>query len=212
MFPRATSGWIVVLSLGGIVGVMWLVSVQQWGAIYEARLSLASRLPGGSLLRECLLHPDTAVARLLDRIARNPVRWALTMVFLGIVIGGTLESLIEDGQSMPDGWWWAFVSMTTVGYGDIAPKTDVMRFLAAGVIATGIASTAILTAALAGRIAESRMAAPPHALTPEIHDDLQAVIERERENAIDLERLLPLVSDPRVIAALRIVHEEKGAS
>lgn len=36
----------------------------------------------------------------------------------------------EDIRSIPVGWYWAVVTMTTVGYGDVAPKTVFGRVLA----------------------------------------------------------------------------------
>jgi voltage-gated potassium channel len=161
-------------------------------------------------VRFALLHFDVVVARTLDRIAKSPARYATIVITGGILIGGTIFSLIEDGESWPDGIWWAFVSETTVGYGDIAPKNTAMRFLATAVILSGVFGLAILTAALAGRIAERRITRHDYELTPEIGDDLQAAVEQMGACMRDVERLIPLVQDPRVVAALREIHDERN--
>lgn len=94
----------------------------------------------------------------------------------GLLVGGTIFSLVEADTSIVDGVWWAFVSMTTVGYGDIAPKSTGIRMLATFVIATGIAATAILTAALAGRVAEARLSEREQ--TVDLDDDFSDLIAR----------------------------------
>jgi len=84
--------------------------------------------------------------------------------FLGSVlvialIVGTLMYLIEGGQEsgftdIPTSLYWAIVTMTTVGYGDIAPQTIVGKFLAAAVMLIGYSiiavPTGIVTVELAG--------------------------------------------------------------
>lgn len=51
--------------------------------------------------------------------------------------------------TMSEALWWAFVTVTTVGYGDIAPVTDEGRMLAVILMLAGISLIGIVTATLA---------------------------------------------------------------
>ena len=58
-----------------------------------------------------------------------------------------------------DAIWWAFVTITTVGYGDLYPVTTAGRFVAAGLMIAGIALLGSVTATFASWFVE-RVAAP----------------------------------------------------
>lgn len=147
--------------------------------------------------------PDQELARLFDRVALNPVRWAIGLFLTGYLVGGFVFSLIEKDASFFDGLWWAFITMFTVGYGDLSPKTWEVRCLAYLVVIAGWSALLIVGAALAGRIAENRMQA--YTDTPELTDDFDALIDQ-------INRVKAITNHPRVVEALREVHDERKAT
>lgn len=76
------------------------------------------------------------------------------VVFMGtvvciVVIAGTVMYLIEGGQngftSIPKSIYWAIVTVTTVGYGDIAPQTIFGQMTASVLMILGYAIIAVPT-------------------------------------------------------------------
>jgi voltage-gated potassium channel len=68
-----------------------------------------------------------------------------------VVVAGSVEALVDSGDfpSTWDGIWWAMVTVTTVGYGDIYPKTIDGRIIAMVVMLFGIGFLSVLTATVA---------------------------------------------------------------
>jgi voltage-gated potassium channel len=66
-----------------------------------------------------------------------------------IVLAGTLMYVIEGGEngfdSIPIAIYWAVVTVTTVGYGDIAPVTATGKMLASVMMILGYAIIAVPT-------------------------------------------------------------------
>ncbi len=91
-------------------------------------------------------------ARMLRAAIRASTR--KIVVFLGsvltsVVIVGALMYLIEGPESgftnIPESIYWCIVTMTTVGYGDIAPQTPLGKFLASIVMILGYGIIAVPT-------------------------------------------------------------------
>lgn len=71
-------------------------------------------------------------------------------VLLMVICIGTLMFMVEgdetgDFQDIPSSIYWAIVTMTTVGYGDITPATTLGRFLSAFVMLLGYTVMAVPT-------------------------------------------------------------------
>jgi voltage-gated potassium channel len=77
----------------------------------------------------------------------NGVRYAAMTTSFLVLIGGASFAAVEKHQHLSawDGFYWAVTTVTTVGYGDIQPKTDAGRVIAMCVMAAGIGFVAILT-------------------------------------------------------------------
>lgn len=85
-------------------------------------------------------------------------------VFLGVVVTivlivGSLMYLIEGEKSgfssIPQGMYWAIVTLTTVGYGDIAPQTIPGRLLASVVMVLGYGIIAVPTGIVTVELAQA---------------------------------------------------------
>ncbi|MDG9701801.1 potassium channel family protein [Streptomyces sp. DH37] len=102
----------------------------------------------------------------------------------GLLVFGSLAVLeVERGSpngnitTLGDAVWWSFTTMTTVGYGDLAPTTGLGRLLAIGLMLSGIALLGVVTANIAAwfiarfdeeEAGEQRQTAAIEALTAEV--------------------------------------------
>ena len=93
------------------------------------------------------------------RSSRAKITVFLGTVLTVVVILGTLMYLIEGEAngftSIPRAVYWAIVTMTTVGYGDIAPKTVPGQALAALVMILGYSVIAVPTGIVSAEIAQA---------------------------------------------------------
>jgi voltage-gated potassium channel len=81
--------------------------------------------------------------------ARRKILLFLGGVLLLVTLLGTMVYLVEDAESgftsIPRSIYWAIVTVTTVGYGDIAPHTVIGQALASIIMLIGYAIIAVPT-------------------------------------------------------------------
>ena len=91
------------------------------------------------------------------RASRYKITVFLSWVLLLVFIMGSLMYLIEGEQygfsSIPKSVYWAVVTLTTVGYGDISPQTGLGQFLAAIIMLLGYSLIAVPTGIVSVEIA-----------------------------------------------------------
>lgn len=91
--------------------------------------------------------------RLLTALKESSKKIAVFFLFVVILVTsiGTLVYMIEGTQpnsqfnNIPNSIYWAIVTMTTVGYGDITPVTGLGKFLSAFVMLIGYTIIAVPT-------------------------------------------------------------------
>ena len=87
----------------------------------------------------------------------------LTFVLLLVTIIGSVMYLVEGGQndsfsSIPRAIYWTIVTLTTVGYGDITPATELGQFLSAFIMILGYAILAVPTGIVSAEMVSSHRA------------------------------------------------------
>ena len=110
-----------------------------------------------------IVHADQLImSHIILHAIRNSGDFFISMIFLAVATG-LLIWLIERWGKQPsfpkrfvsgiyDTTWWAFVTMTTVGYGDRVPITVMGRLVGVAWMVLSIVFTACFTSILTGRV------------------------------------------------------------
>ena len=99
------------------------------------------------------------------KASRTKISVFLFAVLTLVIIIGTVMYLVEGEAngftSIPKGIYWAIVTLTTVGYGDIAPSTNLGQFIASFVMILGYGIIAVPTGIVTAEIARTGKISKP---------------------------------------------------
>ena len=124
--------------------------------------------------------------RLVERLGR------VVLVMVGVLIVATLMAFSAENPVNPefatygDALWWGYVTLTTVGYGDVVPITPVGRFAGVIIMTAGIATVGVLAGSLASffRLTPSEQAQDA-AEEKQLREALGEVEESQEEAGVD---------------------------
>lgn len=87
--------------------------------------------------------------RLRQFLAKGQAGTLLFISLVVVVLSGVIVTRLDPSMgSVWDGMWWAWVTLSHTGYGDIVPKTGAGRFFGAMLIFFGIVLISLMTAQL----------------------------------------------------------------
>jgi voltage-gated potassium channel len=108
----------------------------------------------------------------------------ISFILILCTILGTIMYLIEDDSSgftsIPESVYWAIVTLTTVGYGDIAPVTPFGQFIASLVMILGYAIIVIPTGIITSEIVKDSL----KSVQTNTQSCPSCSVEKHRDNAI----------------------------
>jgi len=95
------------------------------------------------------------IKQIKDKLIFKVVIWIISVWFFGSI----LISFIEPGsfENIWNSLWWTIVTMTTVGYGDMAPTTLSGRLLAIIIMLSGIILVALITGTISSIFTTKRI-------------------------------------------------------
>lgn len=107
-----------------------------------------------------------------------------------VLVGSSILSVVEE-KSFSDSLWWALVTVTTVGYGDIVPTSIFGKWLAVLLMLVGIETIGMLTSALTNFFAKDNP--DEQKKLDKLQDELitqRILVEKQSEKIEELHRMI----------------------
>ncbi|MDN4472554.1 potassium channel family protein [Demequina zhanjiangensis] len=150
----AVQGWIWIVFLVDLI-IRTVLSEKSWRYLWTHPLDvIAVLLPAARPLK--ILSVFTQGTSILSSQGRMKTMQAVVLstillLWIGSVWVLSAEREVADSaiNTFGDALWWAFVTVTTVGYGDYAPVSVTGRMVAGGMMLLGIALIGVVTASVA---------------------------------------------------------------
>lgn len=104
------------------------------------------------------------------KVSTKELLLMVVFLFTGVLIFASVVFYVESEtfENIPIGFWWALVTMTTVGYGDKVPKTEGGYIIGCAAVLCGVLTVAFTVPIVVNNFtlyyahAQSRIKLPPH--------------------------------------------------
>lgn len=135
---------------------------------------------------------------LIERVFNSRrLRTILGVLIICIISFGYIFYLAEPQiKTIEDGIWWALVTITTVGYGDITPLTTLGRLVAGTLMFVGLGLIATVTAIVSAKFIANYVD----------HHTNDDVLEKLEELEDEIEKIEEIESN--VVGKLKELEEE----
>jgi voltage-gated potassium channel len=122
---------------------------------------------------------EERVQRAIERLTIFRAVRMVALVALSLaLVAAVLERLVDPAMGdFADALWWAIVTVTTVGYGDVIPTSTSGRVIASFLMVAGVSAIPITTS-LVVSVFVSRAQAQQRAHDAELRAELMARLER----------------------------------
>ena len=160
---RYATSFYGVIDLLAVLPTYLALLVPEVGALIDVRVLRLLRifrvLKLGAYVAEF-----SALARAITA-SRRKIAVFLSFVLLVVLVMGTLMYVVEGPEhgftSIPVAVYWAITTMTTVGFGDITPKTDFGRLIASVMMLVGWGTLAVPTGIVSAEFTAQRLGREP---------------------------------------------------
>lgn len=105
------------------------------------------------------MHDGYFIVRALKHSSRKIYIFLLFLVIFTVIVGSLMfmiEGHREGFESIPQSIYWAVVTVTTVGYGDVSPGTPLGKFLSVILMLAGYAIIAVPTGIVTAEMRNKR--------------------------------------------------------
>ena len=177
-----------IFDLLAILPLNAIFTVFRLGRIFRlARLTKLLKLT--RLLR--IIGLTGKLERKISRFLRtNGLIYILYVNIFIVLVGSSILSVVEE-KSFSDSLWWALVTVTTVGYGDIIPVSLFGKWIAVLLMLVGIGTIGMLTSALTNFFVKDN---PDEQIKlDKLQDELSSqrlLLEKQSEKIDELNRMI----------------------
>lgn len=155
----ARLGWMV--SLEGLIGLLAIVpAIMLAGGYVITGADTASVFCILWILKFGLHAPAFSTLAQVVSNERAPIASVLILFIIVLMLAATAAHMLErvsqpkEFGSLPNAMWWAVVTLTTTGYGDVVPTTAGGRIIGSLLMISGITVLALMTGVLATGFAQ----------------------------------------------------------